>query len=1125
MAPRIFKWVLISILLSAQLSVSAQFADDFTDGDFTNNPTWTGVTSHFQINATNQLWLNAPPVTATSHLVTPSNAIGNAQFDFNVKMDFDPSGSNYCKVYLTSTDSNLSGALDGYFVRIGGASGTIDDVSLFYQNGITDTKIINGTNGTVAVSPDLKIRVTRDMAGNWELLTDTNLNGTYISEGTAFHNQTITSSYFGVFCIYTSSRSNKFFFDNFVVTGGLVVDIDPPVLDSASANSLTQVAVYFNEKINVATGQNAANYSLDNGVGSPNSANIDAVDSTLVHLSFSTGIPNNTNYILTVTNVEDLAGNAIASSTAPFLTAFAVPFNYGDVVINEIYPDPTPSNGLPEEEYIELVNTTSSTINLNNWTYTDGSTTVTLSAYDLAVGNHLILCHEDDTSLFLTYGNVLGLPSWPTLNNSGDNLGLRDGLNSLIDSVDYTSSWYQDAAKAAGGWSLERINPNALCSDANNWKASTNGIGGSPGLQNSIFNNQPDNTLPQVQSFEVVGLNTIQLVFSKSIKASSIQTTDFDIDNGLSVVSFTAVNFSTINIVVNPNMTDSEIYTLDISKIEDCLGNEMNDTSLTIAIGREANQFDIVFTEILASPNPANVSLPEAEFVEIYNASSDPISLNGMAFSDRSTSVTLPNGVLFPGEYAILVEDVVAANFERFGKVIALSSWPSLNNSGDLITLTATSGIIDMVLYSDTWYNDDVKKSEGWSLELVNPEILCLGATNWTASKANEHATPGQENSVYDNSYSVDFNLNSASVINLTSIELIFSKQIDISNAISSNFLVDNGVVSSVTVNPEELNKVIINLSAPLIQEVLYEITVINMVDCSGNALLDSIIVVSLPNQQDLLINEVLFNPNTGGSDFIELYNTTTNSIDLKGWSLLYFNNAGDSAYKTISLESYVVKPGQFVVLTEDSNNILFEYPNSAEGIFLKMDLPTYSNAEGEVTVLNQMGLLNDQFIYSETMHFELITDFKGVTLERVNYQLGVNTKNNWHSAASTSGFATPGFENSQYLNGSEPDDKVVVAPKTFSPNNDGYKDVTAIRYDFDIDGLVATVTIHNENGQLIKTLINNQSIDATGELNWDGTNENEQILPTGMYIVMFRVFDINNNQNVYKNVIVLAMP
>ena len=101
----------------------------------------------------------------------------------------------------------------------------------------------------------------------------------------------------------------------------------------------------------------------------------------------------------------------------------------------------------------------------------------------------------------------------------------------------------------------------------------------------------------------------------------------------------------------------------------------------------------------------------------------------------------------------------------------------------------------------------------------------------------------------------------------------------------------------------------------------------------------------------------------------------------------------------------------------------------------------------------------------------------------------------------------------------------VTVSPKTFSPNNDGYKDVLSIAYQFKSEGYVATVTIHNADGQLINTLINNQSVGIEGAFQWDGINDNGELMPTGMYIVMMRVFDLENNQQVFKNVAVLAMP
>ena len=76
---RIKPFILSALLfVGYQSNTVAQFTDDFSDGNYTQNPQWTGVTSHFQVNTSNELQLNAPAATATSHLVTQSNAIGNA---------------------------------------------------------------------------------------------------------------------------------------------------------------------------------------------------------------------------------------------------------------------------------------------------------------------------------------------------------------------------------------------------------------------------------------------------------------------------------------------------------------------------------------------------------------------------------------------------------------------------------------------------------------------------------------------------------------------------------------------------------------------------------------------------------------------------------------------------------------------------------------------------------------------------------------------------------------------------------------------------------------------------------------------------------------------------------------
>ena len=85
-----------------------------------------------------------------------------------------------------------------------------------------------------------------------------------------------------------------------------------------------------------------------------------------------------------------------------------------------------------------------------------------------------------------------------------------------------------------------------------------------------------------------------------------------------------------------------------------------------------------------------------------------------------------------------------------------------------------------------------------------------------------------------------------------------------------------------------------LNLTAPLEIGLDYQVTVRDdLLDCNGNEIgLSNEAIIAVPEpieEQDIIINEVLFNPETGGSDFLELYNKTNKTIDL---STLVLRNA-----------------------------------------------------------------------------------------------------------------------------------------------------------------------------------------------------------------------------------------
>ena len=55
-----------------------------------------------------------------------------------------------------------------------------------------------------------------------------------------------------------------------------------------------------------------------------------------------------------------------------------------------------------------------------------------------------------------------------------------------------------DENKQTGGYSLELINLNDPCSDMSNWSASNSETGGTPGTENSIYDNNADEDAPYI---------------------------------------------------------------------------------------------------------------------------------------------------------------------------------------------------------------------------------------------------------------------------------------------------------------------------------------------------------------------------------------------------------------------------------------------------------------------------------------------------------------------------------------------------------------------------------------------------------------------------------------------------
>jgi len=143
--------------------------------------------------------------------------------------------------------------------------------------------------------------------------------------------------------------------------------------------------------------------------------------------------------------------------------------------------------------------------------------------------------------------------------------------------------------------------------------------------------------------------------------------------------------------------------------------------------------------------------------------------------------------------------------------------------------------------------------------------------------------------------------------------------------------------------------------------------------------------------------------------------------------------------------------------------------------------------------------------------------------LERLNANWPTQMLTNWHSAAQTAGYATPGYANSQMLNLATESNFININPEVFSPNNDGHDDVLTIRVNPESTNCTLTIHIFDASGRMVKYLVQNQSLGSENIFTWDGTSDDRKIQYPGIYIIYFLLVYDNGKTQEFKKVCVIG--
>ena len=219
-----------------------------------------------------------------------------------------------------------------------------------------------------------------------------------------------------------------------------------------------------------------------------------------------------------------------------------------------------------------------------------------------------------------------------------------------------------------------------------------------------------------------------------------------------------------------------------------------------------------------------------------------------------------------------------------------------------------------------------------------------------------------------------------------------------------------------------------------------------------------------------------IFDGNT--EDFVELYNSGTEPINLYGWG---FSDT-DGLVTTVAPDT-IIAPGAYIILwyTGDNNG----FPEINEKLSSSGETIYIADSSGNQTI---------------SYNFSAQT-------EDVSYGRNPDGSDIWEFLSNPS----PGNSNETQLSLKDfnvtPENFALYQnfPNPFNPN-------TSIRFDISKDALV-NIVIHDMMGRLIKTLVNSPLTVGFKSVKWNGTNNKNEFVAGGVYIYTLQAGDFRTTK------------
>jgi len=815
---------------------------------------------------------------------------------------------------------------------------------------------------------------------------------------------------------------------------------------------------------------------------------------------------------------------------------FYLPVPVASIVISEIYF--RPSKNFPE--WLEFVNRSSQTISIEDWTFSDKSGTRAEFGHNIpTIPPKALFVVSQDSSIFasLPRETIGVVPSkWPTLNNAGDQIILKDPVGNTIDSLTYTSDWGGDI-----GVSVEKIIIDGSSTIPENWGSSEDSSGSTPGRANSLSPRDFDLGL-DTKSIRVLplapkagdDLNIVITVYNVglepvsnfSIRAADDLNFDMRIENKEIIdaplfftgplssgdstqfdLVYREVSAGIHPILVNVDFTEDE-------KPE----NNIAVTSISVSF----HEGIVRISEIMYSPASG-----QAEWVELINTSDEPISLLNWQLSDVSPDKKrIPESVIDAGAYFVLAQDSsIKQIIAKDVHFVTLEQWPSLNNSSDRIALfDFTGAVIDSLTFYSTWGG-----GSGFSLEKRGVNGQAIEPTNWGTSEDSSGSTPGRINSLSPRNFDLSlkptgFQFQPKTPKAGNDVEILFSVfnsglqsasrfVVDIADDLSMDRRIQGEEIIETALytgllapgDSTSFSLQYLNLSAGT-HSIVAEI-VFSSDQVIKNNKADSVLKVSFPPGV-LRINEIMYSPYSNEPEWVEFLNVSHQIISLRDWALSD-NTLNDAA---LVEKDIFLQPNEFVVMSSAS------IPESASKFITLSAWPSLNNSSDQVVLYDLTGSTIDSLRYLSSWGGS-----EGLSLEKINPVLPGTDSTNWSSSAALSGH-TLGKPNSIFAENLPVSTKLNISPNPFSPNGDSHDDFALISYQLPTATAAINIKIFDLRGRLIRFLANNKPSGSSDTIIWDGRDNNGRRASIGIYVVFLQAINAKEGALVtHKKTVVLA--